>query len=73
MCNYYYIWSQYKENFNDFKKEWKMAIFCIKIVEACFIYFNIEQEIAGNGRPPFDLIQMGSVAYSSENSSQFLT
>ena len=58
MCNYYYIWCQYKENFNDFKKEWKMAIFCIKIVEACFIYFNIEQEIAGKGRPPFDLIQM---------------
>ena len=54
--NYYYIWSQYKENFDDFAKEWKMAIFCIKIVEACFNYFNIEQEIAGTGRPPFDLI-----------------
>ena len=56
--NYYYIWSQYKENFDDFAKEWKMAIFCIKIVEACFNYFNIEQEIAGTGRPPFDLILM---------------
>ena len=47
-----------KENFDDFAKEWKMAIFCIKIVESCFNYFNIEQEIAGTGRPPFDLILM---------------
>ena len=68
MLRYYYILSHYKECFENFSRDWKLAIFCIRVVEACFKYFNIEQNIADNGRPPFKLIKMVKlVTYASLN------
>ena len=58
MWRYYYILSNYKDCFENFSRDWKLAIFCIKVVETCFKYFNIEQNISDNGRPPFKLINM---------------
>lgn len=68
MWNYYHIMSYYKDSFENFSRDFKLAIFCIKVVEACFEYFNIVQNIAGNGRPPFKLIRMVKlVTYGSLN------
>ena len=68
MWRYYYILSHYKDCFENFSRDWKLAIFCIKVVEACFKYFNIEQNISDNGRPPFKLINMVKlVIYASLN------
>lgn len=58
MIDYTYFWDQCMNFFDDLPKEWKMAIFCYKIVECCFNYFDIEQEIHERGRNPFELLKM---------------
>lgn len=58
MIDYTYFWDHYMDFFDDLPKEWKMVIFCCKIVECCFNYFDIKQEIHERGRKPFELLKM---------------
>ena len=46
MWFYYQIMNRYGEYFIKYDDDYKMAIFCIKVVEACFLnIFDIVQKI----------------------------
>lgn len=68
MLGYNYFWNHSIEILDDLDDEYQLVIFCCKVVECCFKYFDIKQQIHERGKKPFDLIKMAKlITFASLN------